>query len=234
MMDSVIDIKAPVAWNQLTLKQLYIVAELFDLDLDRDTLLLVSFCRLAGLKILRSKGEVLFEKGKTRFKLEAYQIKEFSEKMAFLLDEYPVDIVNPTKINGHLLDTKFGSYFYADAMMLRYSITHKRRFIRKALKELGQRCRFISRRKAVAVSLWWQGVQGYIEGLYPLVFHRSKGGEPQTKSPFLILQDLFLMLNDNRPQDNKLIEESDVHGVLSALNNKIDQYNKEKEALKKK
>lgn len=34
------------------------------------------------------------------------------------------------------------------------------------------------------------------------------------------------MLNDNKPQDNKAIGDTDVHGVLAALNSKIEYYNK--------
>lgn len=41
------------------------------------------------------------------------------------------------------------------------------------------------------------------------------------------------MLNENRPQENKNIADSELHSVLSALENKIEQYNKEKEALKR-
>ncbi|MCR5035857.1 MAG: hypothetical protein K6A73_00855 [Bacteroidales bacterium] len=228
-----IDIKVPKGWSDLDIRQLAIVAKLIDLDLDRRQLLLVSFCTLSGIRIRHSARGLRYVYNKQEFKLEPYQLSEFCNRMEWLIDERPVDIVNPTKIHPHLIDVKFGSYFYADAMMSRYGKTGKPRFVRKALKELGQGCLFMSKHKASIVQLWWNGVQGYLQKIYPLVFPSSDDKNKNTQSPFTILQNLLLMLNENRPQDNRLIEDADAHGVLAALNNKIDQYEKMKERIKK-
>lgn len=231
-MSMTIDIKAPTSWQELTLGQLFMVARLLDANLDRDTLLLVLFCKLSGLKTLHDKGEVLFSDGKTRFRLEPYQLRHFCDKMAFIIDEKPIHVVNPTKVNDFLIDVKFGDYFQADALVERYSTTGHPIFIKKALKRLGDNRRFISKTKANAVMLWWCGVRGFLKEKYPLVFPDS-AADMTPKSSYEMLQDVLLMLNENRPQDNRLIEESDVHGVLSALNSKIDMYNRQKEIYKK-
>ncbi len=231
-MKMTIDIKTPTSWQQLSLEQLYIVAELLDANLDRHTLLLVLFCKLAGLKTTWDKGEMFFVAGKTRFRLEPYQFRQFCDKMAFIIDEKPICVVNPTKVNDYLIDVRFGDYFQADALVERYSKTGDVKFIKRALKRLGDNRLFVSKVKANAIMLWWCGVRGFLKEKYPLVFPDSAGDMTQ-KSSYEMLQDVLLMLNENRPQDNKLIEESDVHGVLSALNSKIDMYNKQKELFKK-
>lgn len=226
------DIKAPMHWNELTLKQLDIVAWLFQLNLDRETLLMTAFCTLAGIKIRHDIHGLRFVSGKNVFKLEPYQLSDFCNRMSWLIDEKPVDIVNPTKINGHLIDVNFGSYFYADTMMGRFDSTGKVLYVRKALRELGCRTWFLSAKKAVAIRLWWNGVQGYLQNLYPNVFPQGQS-DGRAVSPFNTLQNLLLMLNDNKPQENKLIEDADAHGVLAAMNNKIEQYEKLKEDMKK-
>ena len=226
-----LDIKGPSSWNALNRKQLYFVAVLMDMNLDRETLLLTAFCHFTGVHVVHDINGIRFELGKKRFKMQPYEVQYFCNKMSFLLDEKPVDIVNPTGINGHLIDIKFGSYFYADSMMRRFDMTGKRKYVKKALRELGERTVFISRCRTLAVRLWWAGVQGYLQNLYPLVFPKGEG-EGSTKSPFHILQDLLLMLNENRPQENKAIEEASAHDVLAAIENRIDQYNKMKEMMK--
>ena len=80
--------------------------------------------------------------------------------------------------------------------------------------------------------IWWMGVQAYLQDLYPLVFPKS-GDDGSDKTSYQILQDIFLMLNENKPQDNSRIADSELHSVLSALQNKIEQYNREREALKR-
>jgi len=85
--------------------------------------------------------------------------------------------------------------------------------------------------KGCMIWIWWCGVQSYLQELYPLVFPKS--GEETDKTSYQILQDIFLMLNENRPQENKNIADSELYSVLSALENKIEQYNRDKEALKR-
>lgn len=227
-----LDIKAPKSWNELNLSQLKTVARLIDLNLDRETLLLTAFCTLTGVKIRHDIRGIRFVYQKKIFKLEPYQVQCFSNKMAWLLDDRPCDIVNPTSVQSHLINIKFGSYFYANTMIGRYETTGKVIFIRKAMRELGGRHLFMSRTKAAMIQLWWAGVMGYLQGLYPFVFPQSAGGGNMI-SHFVTYQNLMLMLNENRPQDNKMIENAEVHDVLSALNNKIDQYEQMREKLKK-
>lgn len=229
-----IDIKAPLSWNELSLKDLKKVAYVMLLpELDRTHASILLFCKLADLRMKKNvAGSVFFKKGKRSFILEPYQLMDFSQRFSYIFDEKPCDIVNPTKIDSHLIDVKFGDYYFANAMMMRYQFTGEKKFVRHALKTLGQRTLYLSRTKAQMIWIWWTGVQSYLQDLYPLVF--PKGGDDSSdKTSYQILQDIYLMLNENKPQDNSLIADSELHSVLSALQNKIEQYNREKEALKR-
>ena len=229
-----IDIKAPLSWNELSLSDLKHVAYVMMLpELDRTHASILLFCKLAGLKMKKNiAGSVFFKKGKLKFILEPYQLMDFSQRFNYIFDDKPCDIVNPTKINSHLIDVKFGDYYFANAMMMRYQFTGEKKFVRQALKTLGQRTIYLSKMKGQMIWIWWMGVQSYLQDLYPLVF--PKGGDDNSdKTSYQILQDIYLMLNENRPQDNRHIADSELHSVLSALQNKIEQYNREKEALKK-
>ena len=229
-----IDIKAPLSWNELSLRDLKHVAYVMMLpELDRTHASILLFCKLAGLKMKKNiAGSVFFKKGKLKFILEPYQLMDFSQRFNYIFDEKPCDIVNPTKIDPHLIDVKFGDYYFANAMMMRYQFAGERKFVRHALKTLGQKTIYLSKMKAQMIWIWWMGVQSYLQDLYPLVF--PKGGDDSSdKTSYQILQDIYLMLNENRPQDNRHIADSELHSVLSALQNKIEQYKRDKEALKR-
>lgn len=229
-----INITAPLSWNELSLRDLKHVAYVMMLpELDRTHASILLFCKLAGLKMKKNiAGSVFFKKGKLKFILEPYLLMDFSQRFNYIFDDKPCDIVNPTKINSHLIDVKFGDYYFANAMMMRYQFTGEKKFVRQALKTLGQRTIYLSKMKGQMIWIWWMGVQSYLQDLYPLVF--PKGGDDNSdKTSYQILQDIYLMLNENRPQDNRHIADSELHSVLSALQNKIEQYNREKEALKK-
>lgn len=228
-----IDIKAPLSWNELSLSDLKHVAYVMMLpEIDRTHASILLFCKLAGLKMKKNlENTVFFKMGKQSFVLEPYQLMDFSQKMNYIFEEKPCDIVNPTKIDSHLIDVKFGDYYIANAMMTRYQFSGDKKYVRKALKALGQRTLHLSKMKSCMIWIWWCGVQSYLQELYPLVFPKS--GEETDKTSYQILQDIFLMLNENKPQDNRHIADSELHSVLSALENKIEQYNREKEALKR-
>lgn len=229
-----INITAPLSWNELSLRDLKHVAYVMMLpELDRTHASILLFCKLAGLKMKKNiAGSVFFKKGKLKFILEPYQLMDFAQRFNYIFEEKPCDIVNPTKIDSHLIDVKFGDYYFANAMMMRYQFTGEKKFVRQALKALGQRTMHLSKLKGCMIWIWWMGVQSYLQDLYPLVF--PKGGDDNSdKTSYQILQDIYLMLNENRPQDNRHIADSELHSVLSALQNKIEQYNREKEALKK-
>ena len=79
----------------------------------------------------------------------------------------------------------------------------------------------MTRQFADEVMLWWSGVQQWLKGQYPHVFEES-GGSTEMYDPLAARQNIMLMLNNDMPQDNERIEQSKMHDVLSALQNKIE------------
>ena len=161
------------------------------------------------------------------------ELSDLCSRFEWLLDEQPCDIVNPTDVDGHLLAVKFGKWFYADATL--YILARKRsegRFGKDEIEDLKDALRTLGGKKdAVRIAdeadfdmvlLWWNGVGNMLRELYPYVF--ADGDKPKSDySPFKSLQNIHLMLNGGRPQDNEAIDQCDLHDVLSTLNAKIEE-----------
>ena len=70
---------------------------------------------------------------------------------------------------------------------------------------------------------WYDCFKDWLQQRYPLVFQKAEPGEETACNPVEARQNIMLMLNDNRPQDNEAIERSNMHDVLSALQHKIEE-----------
>lgn len=238
-----IELQTPTCWKELTTEQLRYVVEMGLKELSREKYLLVLLCKFSGIKMLAGTSE---EDGKrvvhTRFKdaegnvfdLEDWQLSDFCGRLAFVLDEQmPMDVAWPWKWNRYLYATAFGDWFHADAMMLRFSMTEDMECLKKAAGDLmpksdngGKRDDDVELTEADAVLLlrWYECFKDWLQERYPLVFQKtdSPSTGSETYSPVEARQNIMLMLNDNRPQDNELIEKSNVHDVLAALQHKIE------------
>ena len=234
-----IDLKAPMAWHELTLEQLRMVAETFRLHLTREEMLLVLLCRLTGIRLRGGlSGRFVTSEGQ-EFTMQDYELADFCHRMEWLIDEQPCDIANPTKADGHMRSVKFGDWFRADALFYdlakgRTGETCNMKDMRQALALVGHKDKAFPK-DAVDFDmalLWWNGVGNMLRKLYPYVFAGS--GEPSKGySPFKNLQNIHLMLNGGHPQENEAIDNCDLHDVLSALNAKIEETEKAREALSK-
>lgn len=242
-----IELKAPTKWRDLTLKQLRCVAETFNMRLSKEEMLLVLMCRLTGIRVnidryVRSGVMVVTYQGK-RYRVSAQELSDLCGRFEWLLDEQPCDIVNPTDVDGHLLAVKFGKWFYADATL--YILARKRsegRFGKDEIEDLKDALQTLGGKKdAVRIAdeadfdmvlLWWNGVGNMLRELYPFVF--ADDGNPKSDySPFKNLQNIHLMLNGGRPQDNEAIDQCDLHDVLSSLNAKIEEAERMKKEMQK-
>lgn len=216
-----IELNAPASWGELTVDQLGLVVKLMRLQLTREELLLTLFLNFTGVK---KSGDVFITADGTRFGMKDYEVMDFSSRFAFILDEMPCDIANPTEIDGHLNDISFGSYFHADALMYGYRKNNDKEMVRTALLDLGTDVDNIDDDCAELVSLWWSGVQQWLKVQYPCVFADGDGeGSSDGYSPLKARRNILLMLNDGKPQYNDAIENANVHDVLSALEYKIEQ-----------
>ncbi len=225
-----IDLTIPRNWKEVTKEQLAIIASLLNEQLTREEMLFVLFCRFTGI---RHEGKGVFMTAdKHRIRIETWQLDDFCNRLAYILDEMPCDIANPTRVNSYLDDITFGDYFHADALMYGYRIEGKPDMVRKALGDLGDHRRGVSKQFANEVMLWWTGVQQWLKSQYPAVFEES-GTSADAYDPLKARQNIMLMLNNDSPQGNRRIEDSKMHDVLAVLQKKIDCAEQIKEQMKR-
>lgn len=237
-----INLKAPKSWRELTLEQLRIVAETFRLHLTKEEMLVVLLCRLTGIRMLgtgdETGTEVMMTADGQSFTMRDWEIMDFSSRFGWLFDEMPCDIVNPTGTDGHMRNVMFGDWFRADALF--YDLSKGRNEQRYNMDDMKQALKLLGdKRKPIRIAdeveydmvlLWWNGVGNMLKVLYPYVF-TSDDQHSKSYSPFRNLQNIHLMLNDGHPQDNEAINQCGLHDVLSALNHKIEEAEKTREAL---
>ena len=225
-----IDLTIPTSWNEVTREQLAIIASLMNEQLSREETLFVLFCRMAGL---RHEGKGIFMTSeKKRIRLETWQLADFCGRLAFVIDALPCDIVNPTRVNSYLDDISFGDWFHADSLFYGYRLEGNPDMVRKALADLGDHRRGVSKQFANEVMLWWTGVQQWLKSQYPLVLEGS-GPSTEPYDPLKARQNIMLMLNNDNPQDNEHIEQSKMHDVFAALQSKIEHAQRLEEQMKR-
>lgn len=229
-----IDLKTPTRWQDLSAEQLRDIVSLASKELNREEFLLVLFCNLSGIKMAAGTTQ---EDGKkvvhTRFKtadgqvfdLEDWQVSDFCGRLAFVFDDMPMDIAWPFKWDKYLMGTNFGDWFHADALLLGYSMTGNMEQLRGAMKDLGDPHDSLQPDDPDVVLMlkWYDCFKDWLQERYPLVFQKAEPGEATATSPIEARQNIMLMLNDGRPQDNEAIERSNVHDVLAALQHKIEE-----------
>ncbi len=230
-----IDLTVPTRWEELTSDQLREVVEASTKGLRREELLLILLCRFAGIKMMAGTTE---EDGKkvvhTRFKdaegnvfdLEDWQVSDFCGRLAYLMDDdMPMDVQWPFRWDRYLMDATFGNWFHADALLLGFTMTGDINQLKGAMRDLGDPHDDLQPTDPDAVLLlkWYDLFKGWLQEKYPLVFQKPEPGSEPTSNPVETRQNIMLMLNDNRPQDNEAIERSNVHDVLAALQHKIEE-----------
>ena len=229
-----IDLHTPTCWKELTTEQLREVVELALMGLHREEYLLVLFCKFANVKMVTGTTDEDEKKVvHTRFadaeghefELEDWQVSDFCGRLAFVLDEQmPMDVAWPWKWNRYLYATSFGDWFKADAQMLGYALEGDQERLKGAMKYLGDPHDTLEPSDITLMLRWYECFKDWLRERYPLVFQKAEqGSEEGPASPVETRQNIMLMLNDNRPQDNELIEKSNVHDVLSALQHKIEE-----------
>lgn len=228
-----IDLHTPTCWKELTTEQLREVVELALMGLHREEYLLVLFCKFANVKVLiGSADEDDKKKVCTRFadadgnefELEDWQVSDFCGRLAFVLDEQmPMEVAWPWKWNRYLYATSFGDWFKADAQMLGFALEGDSERLKGAMKYLGDPHDTLEPSDITLLLRWYECFKDWLRDRYPLVFKKPEpGSEEGPASPVETRQTIMLMLNENRPQDNEAIENSNVHDVLAALQHKIE------------
>ena len=239
-----IDLHAPTCWQELTTEQLCDVVDLAFMGQPREEYLLALFCMLANVKMVAGTAaddekKVVHNRFKDAegrvFDLEDWQVVDFCGRLAFVLDEQmPMDVAWPWKWDRYLYDTSFGNWFKADAQMLGFALEGNPERLKSAMKYLGDPHESLKPSEITLMLRWYECFKNWLQERYPLVFQKAEPGtEGGPASPVETRQNILLMLNGNRPQDNEAIEQSNVHDVLAALQNKIEEAKHMEEQMSK-
>lgn len=235
-----IDLHIPENWSQVTAEQLRTIVELTHSELSREDFLLVLLCRFTGIRMVAgttdedNRGVVRtgFKDAEGNFfEMEDWQVSDFCSRLSFALKEMPRDIVCPFKWHRRLIATTFGDWFQADALMLRYFTTQDPQYVEGAMRCLGDPHENPSTVDIELMRIWWEDFQGWMIEKYPYIFKKTDPRKESVISPLETRQNIMLMLNDRRPQDNVKIEESNLHDVLSALQYKIEEAEEKRRML---
>lgn len=220
------DLKYPVSWDEVTREQLLIIATQMLKNKTREDFLLEVFCRLTGIKIVFRPGEeedtlaarYHFVKGKERFTLDVMSIRTACEELSYLLDsigmpECPILSVN-TKLHG----VSFRQYYFADAYYHRYQQEKDMSFFYRMYEALtAKEVKKMPKQEVLSIVIWWTGLKDHFKKRYPNVL--KEGEEAQEYTPADTLQEILSVLNNNQPQENDRILNSEVNSVLLALEN---------------
>lgn len=229
-----IELKAPMAWGELTKEQLLVVAETLGLLLTREERLVTLFCQLARVGLERHGKSWHLVHGKVKTEIKTEEIAEFSGRFAWIIDSQPKGVANPTAADDFIRDMTFGDWFEADTQFMLYEEDDDGERFNVILPLLKETHREMTRPEMTAYKWWWWSVQDTLAETYPNVFkHNDSGGDLVQYNPFKTLQDFHLLLNDNHPQENERIDASNVHDALSAIDNKIAEIKQKQEAYRK-
>lgn len=228
-----IELHIPTRWEEMTTEQLREVVELGDKELRREEYLLVLLCKFSGIKMVAGTSDEDDKKVvHTHFKdaeghvfdLEDWQVSDFSNRLAYTLEDIPLDVEWPFRWNRYLMDTTFGAWFHADAQMLGYAMDNDPERLKCAMKDLGDPHYDLQPNDTDMVLFlkWYERFTEWLQSRYPLVFEKSEPGAVKATSPVDARQNIMLMLTEGKPQDNQRIDDSKMHDVLAALQYKIE------------
>lgn len=220
----IIDLKYPTSWTEVSREQLMIISALMLKNLTREEFLFVSFCRLTGIHLLMRPGQdedtlaavYHFKKGKHRFDMPVTAIQQACEELSFVLDTVALPDSPLPGVNARLYDKTFKQFYFADAYFGRYQETKEMKWLALMCESLTGKQPRLKPVDAVALTFWWIGLKGHYKKTYPNVFTE---GESSGKNPAETLQEILSCLNNDKPQDNKMILDTEVNAVLLALDN---------------
>lgn len=225
----------PICWGDLTLQQLRTVVEVLLMQLSPEERLTVLFCRLSGVKIMeRREGTTRLKADDgSRFDMPDALLADCAERLRWIIDQAPDELPNPTKTDEYLRDMSFGDWFETDTHFRLYEsdkdLSHFDTIVPKLYGDTHQ----VDKVDAEVLRMWWNMVMSRISARYPNVFSSSGGNGDGMADPFKNLQEMHLLLNDDRPQENERIDDSRLHDVLAALDSKIGKLKRQKAELER-
>lgn len=231
-----IDLTAPASWEGLTRQQLVDVAGVLCLHLQREEMLVTLFCTLADVRLQRKGKAYTLRHGETSAPISVEEIADLSGRFGWVIDTEPDRLPNPSQADDFLRDISFGDWFEADVHFRLYEKDEDKAHFDIILPLLKEDPRRMEDAEAKAYLWWWHTVQMQLAGAYPNVMEKKDEPDPEEESPydpFRQLQLFHLLLNDDKPQENERIDNTRLHDVLSALDNKVLKLKMQQDQLEK-
>lgn len=233
-----IDLNAPSSWGELTRQQLVDVAGTLCLHLQREEMLVTLFCLLANVRLERKEKAYVLHHGDTEALISIEEIADLSSRFSWIIDTEPDRLANPTKMDDYLRDMTFGDWFEADTYFRLYEKDKDPGRFTIILPLLKEQAREMDEAESKVYLWWWNTVQKQLAAAYPNVLELKDDPDAEEEAqaqydPFKQLQSFHLLLNDNKPQENERIDNTRLHDVLSALDNKIWKLKMQQEELEK-
>ena len=220
-----INLNYPTSWEEVTRKQLLIIASYILKGRSREDFLLGVFCKITGIRIVYKSGvnegtataQHCFAKGRVKFLFPLSTIHTACEELSFILEKTGLPECPILPLSTKLHGVSFKQYYFANAYFHRYQQVKDISLIHKMHEALtGKQLKKIEPHEVLAITIWWSGLQSFLKEKYPNVF--SDEGDPdESKTPADTLQEILAALNNNKPQENDNILNSEVHSVFHAL-----------------
>lgn len=215
-----VSLRYPISWDEVGLRDLQVIADTLPQMLSRREMLTVLFLRLTGCS--RMEGyDCRLTKGGVTFDLPLEALVTACEELSFILDTVGLPGVCPLGLNRKMYNVRFGDWFAADALISKYESTGDLDSLIKAVVTLD--CRYeLSERGIRMLLIYWHGLSAYLRDRYPKVFREGDGDG--SVSPADTLTGLLDLVTEHHPGENERILKADVHAVLAAINNRLEDY----------
>ncbi len=232
---AIVNLEFPTQWETMSLADFKEVCKILTLPgIGRDRALFLCFCQLAHIRpdnpnlydprLLHGKMPFIID-GQTHI-IGAEALSEATNQISYIYDSIGLPPCPFDGIDRKLYSTSFKVFFTVDSLLLRSAAENNGAYMKEAAKILtGGRKRKLQPWERTAFTIWWNGVKETLMQMYPYVLKKDENFTT-SKTQAQILQDLLSVMNDNRPQENAKILDTDVHSVLHALNKIYEDANK--------
>lgn len=221
-----VNLDFPTKWETVTADQFKEICTVLSIPgIDRDKALFLILCTLTHIrpdradkydeKVLRH-GQPFIINGQAHI-IRSADIAEACRQLGFIYDTIGPAPSPFQDVDRLLYGVSFRAFYEADSFILRYGTEPNGAYLKTAVKSLtGGRVRKLLPWQRTATIIWWNGMKQDLMAMYPYVL--KQGESITTKTQAQILQDILSSLNQDRPQDNDKILQTDVHSVLHTLN----------------
>lgn len=227
-----LSLRVPAGWEELTPQQLRVICRWSSLRTDRRTAQMKMFLDYNGLTLCRRaqrqagwQKEYRVKRNGHRYWVPASVLRDGAAAFGFVYDSSGALPFCPLRgVPHNLFGVSFETYYSADSQIYRYQQEGKAAYMARAVQLLTGSRRRLSSVGRAAVVIWWSGVRCWLRKKYPHVF--SSDGDGGQVNPADTLLEILEALNNQAPQENERILQSETHYVLSSLENRIIQAEK--------